>query len=545
MAILAGWITGEQVPQETIEQVLQVMSRALQRLGGTEARSVLPGAGILSFADSAYAMRQNDEPPLLDWIPERRTLVYRRPRSGLHPLYYIEDWPAPGNLLFASEIKALLAVGVPRQLHVGALAAWQRYGFLPAPWTFFKGISVVPAGAHLRWQHTKLVVSPASENALEAGEPGNIPDLTALSERLEEVCAGQLPTHGGVIGLTGMDSASLLALSYAHTQLEQSASTGSTNPDTRMTLASFDYRQRHTGEGWRALRDLASQWQHPLLEITGLDQAEFWSATIYGCEAPGLTTNLLAWHQLLHTSALEIGARVALTGLGGAPLLARTLTSQALSPTSELLAAYTEAIRATQGYDLAPFFTPELRQAIQGASPWEETLHARRLFRQAEKLDNLEQRLAYLDIHLRLPDHLVTPVYRLAQQERLALRSPYLHQHILPALASRRLAPQGRSIDRETPIQWLAQQQSLPDIQGSALPLHLPCASLWQISQSEFLQRLLSEEALRASGLFDVQAVQNLLSRPPARRNLTSGQHPLVAIVTLQLFCQIFDLRFS
>lgn len=541
MAILAGWITGEQVPPETIEQVLQVMGEVLQRLGGTEARSVLPGAGILSFADSAYAMRQNDEPPLLDWIPERRTLIYRRPRSGLHPLYYIEDWPAQGNLLFASEIKALLAVGVPRELHVGALAAWQRYGFLPAPWTFFKGISVVPAGAHLRWQHTKLVVSPAGENALDTG---NRPDPTELSALLEEVCAGQLPTHGEAIGLTGMDSASLLALSYAHAQLEQPSSTDSTTPHTSLTLAGFDHRQRHTGDSWRALRKLAGQWQRPLLEITGLDQAEFWNATVYGCEAPSLSTNLLVWHQLLHTSALETGARVALTGLGGTPLLTHTLTSQAASPASELFAAYTEAIHAPQDYDLAPFFTPELRQAIQEASPWEETLHARRLLRQAEKLESLEQRLAYLDIHLRLPDQSITPVYRLAQQERLALRSPYLHQHILPALASRRLALQERPLDRDTPIQKLAQQQGLPDVQGSALPLHLPCASLWQVSQSELLQRLLSEEALRASGLFNVQAVQNLLSRPPARRILASGQHPLVAIVTLQLFCQIFDLHF-
>src|SRR5579885_2459324 len=167
MPTLAGWLTGEQVPSEIIEQTLMAMGNVLGQHGGQAAHTIHPGAGLIAFADTAYTMAQQDEPPVLDWSPDRRTLVYRRPLSGLHPLYYIENWPAQGNLLFASEIKALFAVGVPRRLHLAALDTLSRYGFIPAPWTAFKDIYVVPAGSILRWQRAKIVVNHATDYHLD------------------------------------------------------------------------------------------------------------------------------------------------------------------------------------------------------------------------------------------------------------------------------------------------------------------------------------------------------------------------------------------
>src|SRR5438045_618474 len=157
MPTLAGWLTGEQVPKEIIEQTLTTMGTILGQNGGNPARIVQPGFGLITFSESAYAMREQINPPVLDWVPDRRTFVYRRPLSGTHLLYYIEDWPAQGNLLFATEIKALLALDVPRRLHLAALDTLLRYGFIPAPWTAFQNISVVPAGSILRWQKAKTV----------------------------------------------------------------------------------------------------------------------------------------------------------------------------------------------------------------------------------------------------------------------------------------------------------------------------------------------------------------------------------------------------
>ena len=66
MPVLGGWLTGEQVPAETIEQTLATMEAILSQHGGQVARIVQPGMGLVTFADAAHTMQHNDEPPVLD-----------------------------------------------------------------------------------------------------------------------------------------------------------------------------------------------------------------------------------------------------------------------------------------------------------------------------------------------------------------------------------------------------------------------------------------------------------------------------------------------
>src|SRR5436305_3083900 len=214
MPILAGWLTGEQVSPEIIEQTLTAMGEALGRYGGQPAHFVQPGMGLITFSDPAYAMQRNNEAPVLDWVPDRRTLVYRRPLSGIHPLYYIENWPAEGNLLFASELKALFAVGVPRRLHLAALDALLRYGFIPAPWTAFKDIFVVPAGSLLRWQRAKTVMNAAAEYHFDAS-PTQADVVDQLHTLLNKATTGALPPHEQLVALTGGSSSSALSILLA------------------------------------------------------------------------------------------------------------------------------------------------------------------------------------------------------------------------------------------------------------------------------------------------------------------------------------------
>ena len=262
MPTLAGWLTGEQVPQEIIEQTLTTMSDLLGRHGGQLARTIQAGMGLIAFSDPSYAMQRNDDPPVLDWVPDRRTLVYRRPLSGAHPLYYVENWPAQGNLLFASEIRALLAVGVPRRLHSAALDALSRYGFIPAPWTAFKDIRVVPAGSILRWQRTKTVVNASTDYHLD--EPLPVKDAyEQLQTQLSEATMGMLPPHDQFVVFTGGDTPSSLAalLTTQH----------STAPFNIVTLG---YTKRTTTRGWKQAEQIAAACQRPFLEISGVDQPE-------------------------------------------------------------------------------------------------------------------------------------------------------------------------------------------------------------------------------------------------------------------------------
>jgi asparagine synthase (glutamine-hydrolysing) len=78
------------------------------------------------------------------WDGRRRRLILGRDRLGKKPLYY---WQGGGRLVFASELKAVLAhPAVARRLNPRAIPAYLAFGYVPDPETFFDGVVSVPPG---------------------------------------------------------------------------------------------------------------------------------------------------------------------------------------------------------------------------------------------------------------------------------------------------------------------------------------------------------------------------------------------------------------
>jgi asparagine synthase (glutamine-hydrolysing) len=520
MPVIAGWLTGEQVSQDIIQETLLALGDVLGQHGGQPARTVQPGAGLLTHFDPAYTIQHNDEAPVLDWVPERRTLVYRRPLSGAHPLYYIEDWPAQGNLLFASELKALLAIGAPRRLHLAALDALWRYGFIPAPWTAFEGIRIVPAGSILRWQHAKTVVNPSTDFHLN--EPlSSTETVEHLHSLLESTTSHLLPASE--------NTSPLLALSGAgpgSSLITLLASQHSTQP---LTVTSLGYTKTVAAKAWNGVKQLASLCQQPFLPITSVDQPAFWTATLAALESPAVSTRPLALHQLLHTAASHTQARAALSGLGTQVLFPPSLPQN--SPTPQTAESLLTSYAQTLSPHTFPFWSQEATQALHNAEPWESSLHARKLARHASQLPNQEQARYYLDLHLRLPDLFVAPDHQIALQEQLALRSPFLHADILDLLS--RL-----SIQQEHPLNLLSHSPLFPEqINAPQLPLNVPTTSLFSDTSNELWQQTLSPEALQTTKLFSPSAITSLLQQKTSEQSIRS----LLFIFTTQLFCQLFN----
>src|SRR5262249_18310688 len=81
------------------------------------------------------------------WDASRSRLVLARDRLGKKPLYLAQE---PGQLLFASEIKALLELEtIPKELNLSALNEYLALGYVPAPLTLFKGIEKVLPGHYI------------------------------------------------------------------------------------------------------------------------------------------------------------------------------------------------------------------------------------------------------------------------------------------------------------------------------------------------------------------------------------------------------------
>lgn len=86
------------------------------------------------------------------WDAPSRTLLLARDRLGIKPLYVVEaEW----GLAFASELKALLAVGASTgALDWNALDMYFQLGYIPAPASPFTDVRKVEPGETVLWRDT-------------------------------------------------------------------------------------------------------------------------------------------------------------------------------------------------------------------------------------------------------------------------------------------------------------------------------------------------------------------------------------------------------
>ena len=104
------------------------------------------GADCLQHLNGMFA--------LAIWDKTEQSLFIARDRLGIKPLYYAQR---EGALLFASEIRALLASGLlPKQADPEGIAALLQYQAPVAPGTIVQGISQLMPGHCARWQRGQL-----------------------------------------------------------------------------------------------------------------------------------------------------------------------------------------------------------------------------------------------------------------------------------------------------------------------------------------------------------------------------------------------------
>jgi asparagine synthase (glutamine-hydrolysing) len=143
---------------------------------------------------------------------EKRLLLVRDP-LGIKPLYY---YATKGRLIFASELRALLASGlVPRKLSAAGVESYLATGSVAAPLAIVDGVRQLLPGHYLE-------VSEAAEfKEIEFAAPQTEPApdrreeaVARLRERLEESVRLHLVSDVplGVFLSGGMDSSALVAL---------------------------------------------------------------------------------------------------------------------------------------------------------------------------------------------------------------------------------------------------------------------------------------------------------------------------------------------
>ncbi len=362
------------------------------------------------------------------WDADRRTLFAARDRVGMKPLYYRE---LPGGIAFASEIKALLALGRPAIDRL-AVRDYLTYKYIPEPKTAFAGIRNLPPGHTLTWDGEVKIErywSPETEV--------RVTDFRQAVDGLETLLSEIVPAHTladvpvAVFLSGGIDSTTVAA----HLERPRTVTLGS------------DIKRRDEGPVARQVAEHFGTEHHEEVAVSiDLDEALEVIPRVFD-EPFGDSSS---WATYLVSRLARKHATVALSGEGGDELfcgyqwyskwlvLRPNLFHRLLAAT---LPSFSDGGRSSQrrsstGLEkyasfLGPF-TPRQKALLLGQalaeSDYDDLWHFRRYWR--EDLEPLK-RMQWADLHTYLPGDLLTKVDRASMAHSLEVRPPLLDHKLV------------------------------------------------------------------------------------------------------------------
>jgi asparagine synthase (glutamine-hydrolysing) len=256
--------------------------------------------------------RINGQFALAIWDSRKEELFLARDRVGIRPLYY--GWSREGNFLFASELKAILAVDGSRELDLEALG--QLFVFwttLPGR-TFFRGLLEIPPGHYLLLGQGEPVLHPYWRIPFHPPEECCRLGLADAAEALRELLSdavrlrlrSDVPVGAYLSG--GLDSSVITALIQRHC-------------DSHLKTFSLAFEDGGFDESpaqREMVRFLGSDNRQVLVEND--DIRRFFPETVWHCEKPTLRTSPVPMF-LLSRLVREEGYKVVLSGEGADEIL--------------------------------------------------------------------------------------------------------------------------------------------------------------------------------------------------------------------------------
>jgi asparagine synthase (glutamine-hydrolysing) len=368
------------------------------------------------------------------WDIAKQSLLLVRDRLGIKPLYY---QLLPDGIAFASELKALLALGTP-EVDASAVRDFLFHGYIPAPKTIYRGIYKLPAGHTLTWQAGRAIVRrywEASPAITERSVPDTLGELDALLRVV-------IPAHTladvpvGVFLSGGIDS----ALTAYYLKTPRTYSLGF-EAGGRSELEAARSAAEHLSTVHTEMMAPEADFSEALERIPGLFDEPFGDSA--------------AWSNYLIAQFARREVTVALSGEGGDEIfcgyprywsrigarsnfLNRSL-ARYLPPLTRLassmqrrayvgLPAYAAALGGMSGQQIDSLLAPEWQE-----KDYDYLWFYRRYWR--KDLDSLTQ-LRWLDLHTDLAEGLLTKVDRTSMAHSLEVRPPLLDHRLVEFMLS-------------------------------------------------------------------------------------------------------------
>jgi asparagine synthase (glutamine-hydrolysing) len=482
------------------------------------------------------------------WDAPRRTLFLARDRLGIKPLHYagLPD----GQLLFASELKALLAhPDLPRRIDPCAIEDYLAYGYVPDAKTIYRDVGKLRPGHWLRWRVGE--VAPHLERYWQlrfaARERLTVQRAAEeLLERLEEAVALRLVADVplGAFLSGGVDSSAVVAIMSRRSAAP--VNTCSIGFDQRDHDESTFARQvaQACGAGHHVrqarVQDLDVIERLPLVHdepfadssaIPTMRLSELAREVVTVALSGDGGDELFAGYRRYRWHLYEERARAVLPSairrplfgaLGGIypkldwaprPLrLKSTLAELALDPAD----AYFQSVAISGDAVRRRLYAPELRRDLQG-------YHAREVIRahwdETAGQHPLDQ-VQYTDLVTYLPGDILTKVDRASMAHSLEVRVPLL-DHVLVEWAAT-LPPWLRLNARGS--KYVLKQALRPHLPAAILRrwkmgFSVPLAAWLRGSLRAPVERALAEPAFADAGLFDMAEVARLIEQHQSGRS--------------------------
>jgi asparagine synthase (glutamine-hydrolysing) len=236
------------------------------------------------------------------WDDWEETCFLARDPLGIKPLYY---WQHGATLIFASELRAVLASGLP-SIHMSSegLYGYLLTGSVPEPHTLIDGVNCLSAGHTLNWQdgnvtqrqYWKIDFTPQPIAAEEAQAIVH----AAIIDSIQHHFVSDVPV--GLFLSGGIDSTSILALAH-QTQQEP----------LRTFAIAFVENQWNEGEiAQRVANHFGAK--HTEYKVTAADATNLFPQFLAAIDQPSVDAfNTFCVSKVAHDN----GMKVVLSGVGG------------------------------------------------------------------------------------------------------------------------------------------------------------------------------------------------------------------------------------
>jgi asparagine synthase (glutamine-hydrolysing) len=514
------------------------------------------------------------------WDAKRRRLFLSRDRLGVRPLFYAQT---PEAFVFGSEIKALFAQGIPREVDVVGLDQLLTFWSIMAPRTFFKHVRELPPGHSAILQDGALSVAQywqldfRPDSSLSEQQHAH-----ALIETLVDASRLRLradvPVGAYLSG--GLDSTLIASVVHRHTQTPLRTFS--------VTFEDAEYDESHYQA--EAIRYL--QVDHRQVLCRAQDMGRAFPDVVWHTEQPLVRTAPVPLY-LLSKLVRDSGYKVVLTGEGADELLggydifkeAKIRRFWAAVPDSRLrpkllrkLYPYMTTLQSQSDAYLKAFFCvrpQDLSNPFFSHLPrWELTSQIKRFY-SAQVADQLHGYSAQAQLAEELPDRFgqwdpfcqaqflesryLLPGYLLSSQgDRVAMahsvegRYPFLDYRV--AEVASRIPPQLKmKVLNEKYILKLAAADLIPPFvrKRPKQPYRAPDIQCFfdltsGRARHAYVEELLSRDRLTRGGLFHPDSVGRLVEKVRSGRAIgVRDGMALVAILSAQLVMEQFIHRFG